>query len=120
MERAAAVDHVVDRQHRSVPDLVPVEEGEHLVERALGEWRGDQGNEDEVGGAQHLLAGIGQAGRCVEDDPVIVLAEPLDQLEQPLLLVEIVQEMVEPAQRSVGRQQVEPRACRSSAPACRG
>ena len=93
------------------------EEGDDLVERALRQRRGDDRDEDDVGGAHHLLAGLGEARRAIEDDAVVALGQRFEQLGEPLLLAEIEQEAIEPAQRRVGGEQVEPVEARCAGPA---
>ena len=63
----------------------------HLAHRALRQGGGDDRDDDQVGGAQHLLAGFGEARRAIEDDAVIILAQAVDQLGQPLLLVHLAE-----------------------------
>ncbi len=75
--------------------------------------RGDDGHDDQVGGAHRLLVGLGQPRRAIEQDAVIGLRQPVEQLRQPLLLVEFVEQQIEVAQRRIGGDQVEPRRSRS-------
>ena len=77
--------------------------------RPLRQGRGDDRDDDDVGGAQHLFAGFGEAGRAIEDDAVIIAAQRFDQPGEPLLLVHLAEEMIEPAQRGVGGDEVQPR-----------
>jgi len=70
----------------------------HFAHRALRQGGWDHGNDNDVRGAQHLLAGFGQARRTIEDDAVIILAQTFDQLGQPLLLVHFAEQMVQAAQ----------------------
>ena len=74
---------------------------------ALRQGGRDDRDDDQVGGAEHLLAGFGQAGRAVEDDAVIIAAQAFDQLGQPLLLVHFAEQMIETAQRRVGGDEVQ-------------
>ena len=110
VHHAAAVDHVEHRQDRAALAAAGrVEKADDLVQRAAGERRGNDGDYDEVGGAQHLFAGLGEAGRAVEQDAVVGAAELFDEAREAALLAEPEKEAVEIAQARVGGEEVEAR-----------
>ncbi len=107
VERAAPIGHVENRQQCAATDSLPVKELDDLLESPLRKRRGDHRHDDQIGGAHDLLAHLGQARRAIENDPVIIAAEALKQLLQPLFLAEPEKKPVEPAKRGIGREQVE-------------
>ncbi|GAA3249527.1 hypothetical protein GCM10020258_03670 [Sphingomonas yabuuchiae] len=76
----------------------------HHLQRAGRERGGHDRHDDQVDGAQHLLGRLGQAGRAVQDHAVIIV-QPVDQLAEPLLLLDRVEQMVQAAQRIIGADQ---------------
>ena len=120
VEQAAAVDHREDRGERHLRPLLLADMLLDLVERAARQDRGDHRHDRQVGGAQDLVRRVGQAGRAVDDDPVIIADEVRRDLGQPLALAEIVEGIVEVAQRFIGRQHVEAGRFRSAGSACDG
>ncbi len=100
MKAAAAIDHDMDGEQGHAAADMPV----HHLQRAGGERGGDDRHHHQIDCAQHLFRRLGQSRRAVEDHAVIIV-QSLDQLAQPLLLVDRVEEQVEPAQRIVGADQ---------------
>src|SRR4051795_4687135 len=82
MKRFPTIDHRCEReQHRWFLD--PGEEAGELIECALGERRRDRRHDQEVGGAEHALAGECDARRTVEYCNVIPICEWFEQVAQP-------------------------------------
>jgi hypothetical protein len=77
----------------------PVAVQEHLDigERAFRQWRRDRRHNHNIGVAQDLLAGLGQAGRTIENDPVIILAHLLEQFAEMPLFIDLEKQPVEAA-----------------------
>ena len=72
MELAAAIDHRMDRQQRRA---LAAEMALDLGQRAHRERRGDHRHDDQIGGAHHLLARLGEPGRAIEQHPLIAVGE---------------------------------------------
>ena len=104
MKAAATIDHDMHGQqgHASADMAV------HHLQCTGGECGGHDRHHDQVDRAQHLFGRFGQAGRAVEDDALIIV-QPVDQLAEPLLLVDRVEQMIQTAQRIVGTDQREAR-----------
>ena len=105
MELAAAVDH---RMHRHQRRALAAEMALDLGEHAHRQRRGDHRHDDQIGSAHHLLAGLGEPGRAIEQHPLIGIRQCAEQLGETLLLVELVEGPIERAQRGICGDQVEP------------
>ncbi|GGI78409.1 hypothetical protein GCM10007973_13900 [Polymorphobacter multimanifer] len=106
MQRLAAIDH---REHRQDGRTVLVFAAEmigQLGERALGERRGDERHHEKIDGAEQLVGKLGKTWRAIEDDPIIILLEGLQQLLKTLGFF-IEQLCFEVPERAIGCKNIE-------------
>jgi len=109
VQRLAPVDHTIEGPHPQSRQLLALQKVIDEGQRAQRQRGRDDGNQQQVGRAEHALRGEGQAGRTVEEDGVVVALQRLQQLAEAALRPLLVAEgQVHVAVGEVGRQHVQP------------